>query len=71
MIFSFLNTSPFQMFFLISPESLNFIRKLEDAFKLQRLFLKFIVVIPWQALGWLHVKRTLHPQSNDPWNFTL
>lgn len=57
-VFSFLNTSPFQMFFLVSPEPLNFMMKLDRSFRAPRLFLRFVSVLPWQALGWSYVSRT-------------
>jgi len=58
-VFAFLNTSPFQMFFLVSPEPLAFMMKLDQSFRAPRLFLRFISVLPWQALGWSYVSRTL------------
>jgi hypothetical protein len=63
-IFTFLNTSPFQMFFLISPEPLEFIRTLDLEYKFPRLFLKFLIIIPWHILGLIYIKRTLRPAKN-------
>ena len=58
-VFAFLNTSPFQMFFLVSPEPLAFMMKLDQSFRALRLSLRFISVLPWQALGRSYVLRTL------------
>ncbi len=63
-IFTFLNTSPFQMFFLISSESLEFIRTLDLEYRFPRLFLKFLIIIPWHILGWIYIKHTLNPVKN-------
>ncbi len=59
-IFTFFNTSPFQMFFLISPKPLKFIEALDQVYRIPRLFLKFITVIPWQIIGWLYVMQTFN-----------
>ncbi len=59
-IFTFFNTSPFQMFFLISPKPLKFIEALDQVYRIPRLFLKFITVIPWQIIGWLYVTQTFN-----------
>ncbi|MCW4032650.1 MAG: hypothetical protein NWF08_04585 [Candidatus Bathyarchaeota archaeon] len=54
-IFSIINTSPFQMFFLISSRPLTFIRELDRIVKFPRLLLKFLIMIPWQVLGWTYI----------------
>ncbi len=56
--FTFLNTSPLQMFFLISSKPMEYIKSFDMQFRIPRLFFKFIIVIPWQILGWMHVKET-------------
>jgi len=59
LIFSIINTSPFQMFFLISPRPLAFIRDLDIFMKFPRLLLKFLIVIPWQFLGWTYIIKSI------------
>jgi uncharacterized membrane protein len=59
LIFSIINTSPFQMFFLISPRPLAFIRELDKIVKFPRLLLKFLIVIPWQVLGWTYIIKSV------------
>lgn len=61
LIFTFLNTSPFQMFFLISSEPLLFIRTLDAEYRFLRLIFKFSIIIPWYILGWSYIKHTLNP----------
>jgi hypothetical protein len=59
LIFSIINTSPFQMFFLISSRPLTFIRELDKIVKFPRLLLKFLIVIPWQFLGWTYIIKSI------------
>jgi hypothetical protein len=64
-IFTFLNTSPFQLFFLISDQPLIFIRNLDKSIKIPRLILKFIIILPWQYLGWKYILETLHNPTKN------
>jgi len=58
LLFSFVNTSPFQMFFLISSKPFEFIKEFDISYRIPRLMLKFILAIFWQIIGWIYVIRT-------------
>lgn len=62
LVFTFINGSPFQMFFLLSPEPYNFLRAFDQAYINVRFILRFLTVIPWNVLGWLYIRRTIHGQ---------
>jgi hypothetical protein len=54
-LFSVINTSPFQMFFLLSPVPIEMVKQFDLAYRIPRLILKFLVVIPWEILGLRYV----------------
>ncbi len=60
LIFTFLNTSPFQLFFLVSPKPYIWIKSLDESFRTSRLILRFLAVIPWQIVGWHYFRRTIN-----------
>jgi Gpi18-like mannosyltransferase len=62
LVFTFMNGSPFQMFFLLSPEPYNLLRLFDQAYINVRFVLRFLTVIPWNVLGWLYIWRTIHVQ---------
>jgi hypothetical protein len=60
LIFTFLNTSPFQLFFLVSPKPYLWIKSVDESFRTSRLILRFLAVIPWQIVGWHYFRRTIN-----------
>lgn len=63
LFFSFVNTSPFQMFFLISSKPIEFIKEFDLSYRIPRLMLKFILAVAWQVGGWIYVIRTFTVRS--------
>jgi hypothetical protein len=65
LVFMFLNTSFFQLFFLIDPSILASIAQLDQQIRNVRLWARFLVVIPWQILAWNSVIKNLrgNPQK--------
>jgi hypothetical protein len=57
-LFSVINTSPFQMFFLLSTVPIEMMKQFDLAYRIPRLVLKFLVVIPWGILGLRYVLKT-------------
>jgi hypothetical protein len=57
-LFSVINTSPFQMFFLLSTVPIEMMKQFDLAYRIPRLVLKFLVVIPWEILGLRYVLKT-------------
>jgi hypothetical protein len=57
------NTSPFQMFFLISSKPIEFIKEFDISYRIPRLMLKFILAVAWQVRGWIYVIRTFTVRS--------
>lgn len=57
-MFTILNATPFQMFFLLSLEPSNILKMFDQSYLDYRLILRFITVIPWTVLGWSYVRET-------------
>lgn len=60
-VFAFLNTSPFQMFFLVSQRPMELMKGFDQSWNTVRLFLRFLSVFPWQIAGWSHVTWAIAP----------
>lgn len=43
------------MFFLLSPVPIEMVKHFDLAYRIPRLILKFLVVIPWEILGLRYV----------------
>jgi hypothetical protein len=52
LVFMFFNTSFQQLFYLVYPDILTSIAEFDQSFGVLRLALRFLIVIPWQILGW-------------------
>ena len=52
LIFTVFNTSPAQLLFPILPGLMNKLLQFSDTFRLERLWARMLVVIPWQVAGW-------------------
>jgi len=63
LIFMFLNYSFPQLFFLISPSTVQSLGALDLQIGNARLVARFLVVIPWQVLGWVIVGKTLRSKQ--------
>jgi hypothetical protein len=64
-VFTVLNATPFQMFFLLSPEPGNIVKAFDQIYLDYRLVAKFVIVIPWNILGWYYVMRTIKATGRD------
>jgi hypothetical protein len=58
-VFTALNATPFQMFFLLSPEPGNIVKAFDQTYSYYGLVTRFIVVMPWNILGWRYVWKTI------------
>jgi len=58
-VFTIINGSIFQMFFLLSPVPYNLLKAFDQTYMNLRFIVRFITVIPWSVLGWTYVKRTI------------
>ncbi len=52
LVFLFLNTSVFQLFFLVVPSISNLLTHLDMQIRSWRLWARFLIVVPWQILAW-------------------
>ena len=59
LVFSVANTALPQLLFPSMPQLMSAILRWMDGFRMVRLISKVIIVVPWQVLGWLLVRRCL------------
>jgi len=58
-VFTVINGSIFQMFFLLSPVPYSLLKVFDQTYIDLRFIMRFITVIPWNVLGWTYVRRTI------------
>jgi hypothetical protein len=59
--FMFLNTSIQQLFALVYPPVMTLLADTDLMFREARLVARFLIVIPWQIVGWMIVVKLLRP----------
>ena len=65
LIFMFLNYSFPQLFFLVAPNILQTLASLDNEIGSLRFVARFLIVIPWQVLGWSMVTKMLHRRDEN------
>lgn len=63
LIFTVFNTSPAQLLFPILPAVMNQLLAFAQTYRVERLWARMLIVIPWQIAGWWMVVHCLRKES--------